>query len=73
MHIHSRSKQTSASHTNKQRGEIFRLTRSQVGCRTNSSPPDGTSFNLFIAAPVRFVQGVSEKGKIPTAELKNGM
>lgn len=54
-------------------GEIFRLARSQVGCRANSSPPDGTSFNLFIAAPVRFVQGVSEKGKIPTAELKNGM
>lgn len=39
----------------------------------NSTPPDGTSFIVFIAAPVSFVQGVSEKGKIPAAELKNGM
>lgn len=42
------------------------------GYCVNSAPPDGTSSNLFIAAPVRFVQGVSEKGKIPAAELKSG-
>ena len=52
-----------------QRGDIQAHKVCQVG--TNSDPPDGTS--LFIAAPVRFVRGVSEKGKIPTAELKNGM
>lgn len=39
----------------------------------NSDPPDGTNFILFIAAPVRFIWGVSEKGKIPTAEPKNKM
>lgn len=61
------------SQTKKQKVEEGRYSGSRApnwGHCINNTPPDGTSFIVFIAAPVSFVQGVSEKGKIPAAELE---